>query len=94
MSAYLVKIIQPTLNKSDVRITNSSSFASEIKDWNIGSTEIQVSYDIVALYPSVPIKKATSTMLDLLQADFDAFKTRTKLTLNHIKSLIDLCMEN
>ena len=33
-------------------------------------------------------------MLDLLRADFADFKSRTNLTLDHIKSLIDLCLEN
>ena len=94
VSAFLVKIIQPTLNKNEVRITNSSAFTREIKDWNVSQDEIQVSYDVVALYPSVPIKKATTTMLDLLRADFADFKSRTNLTLDHIKSLIDLCLEN
>ena len=78
--AFLVKIIQPTLNKNEVRITNSSAFTREIKDWNVSQDEIQVSYDVVALYPSVPIKKATTTMLDLLRADFADFKSRTNLT--------------
>ena len=94
VSSYLVKIIQPTLNKNDVKITNSSSFVNEAKSWVINPEEVHVSYDVVALYPSIPIQKATITMLELLKNDFDDFKRRTVFTLIHIKMLINLCMEN
>ena len=42
VSSYLVKIIQPTLNKNDVKITNSSSFVNEAKSWVINPEEVQV----------------------------------------------------
>ena len=51
ISKYLVEIIQPTLNKSEYKVVNSSSFVAEAKEWNIEKDEIQVSYDIVNLYP-------------------------------------------
>ena len=57
VSEYLVKIIQPTLSKSSVMVKNSKSFVDEAKTWTIDPDEIQVSYDAVALYPSVPVKK-------------------------------------
>ena len=39
-SKYLVKIIQPTLNKNKHRVLNSSSFVEEAKEWNISPSEI------------------------------------------------------
>ena len=94
VSSHLVKIISPTLNKNNAKITNSSSFIREIKEWEILQDEIQVSYDIVALYTSVPIEKATIVILELIRRDIEDFNTRCKLTLLHVKKLIDLCMEN
>ena len=94
VSAYLVNLIQPTLNKNEIRITNSSSFVNEAKTWTIDTNEIQVSYDVVALYPSIPVEKAKIIMLELLKNDFEDVKSRTIFTLNNIKSMIDLCMEN
>ena len=76
-----------------VRITNSSSFVTEAKSWIINPEEIQVSYDVVALYPSVPIQKATIIMLELLQDDFEDFRQRIIFTLPQVKSMIELCME-
>ncbi|XP_065665092.1 uncharacterized protein LOC136086710 [Hydra vulgaris] len=57
-SQYLVKIIQPNLNKNKTRLLNSSSFVNEAKSWVISPNEIQVSFDVIALYPSIPIDRA------------------------------------
>ena len=48
-SEYLVKIIQPTLNKNKTRLLNLSSFVNEAKSWVISPNEIQVSFDVIAL---------------------------------------------
>ena len=58
ISKYLVKIIQPTLNNSQHKIKNSVEFVNKAKTWKISPTEIQVSYDVVNLCPSVPLDKA------------------------------------
>ena len=77
-----------------MKIVNSCTFINEAKGWIIGPSEIQVSYDVVALYPSVPRKKATTIILELHKNDHDNLKSRTIFNLKHIKSMIDLCMEN
>ena len=58
ISEYLIKIIQLTLTKSQHKIKNYVEFVNEAKTWKISPTEIQVSYDVVNLYPSVfPLTK-------------------------------------
>ena len=93
VSKHLVKVIQPTL-KNETSIKNSAQFVEKAKTWDIGQREIQVSFDVVAMYPSIPIEKATKVIMDMLSADFENVKTRTPLKLEHIKSLIDLCLKN
>ena len=72
--------------------SNSVSFVNEAKTWDIGINEVQVSYDVVALYPSVPIKKAIAAMMDIINADFDDISLQTKLNIDDIQSLITLCL--
>ena len=91
ISKYLVKIIQSTLNKSQHKIKNSVEFVNEAKTWKISPAEIQVSYDVVNLYPSVPLDKAIDVIVEYLKHDFNNVKTRTKLTLVDIHQLIELC---
>ena len=92
-SKLLVDLIQPTLNKNPIRVKNSSSFVNESRTWEIDKDEVQVSYDVVALYPSVPVSKAIDGITDILAADMHEIKKRTKLTLLDIRSLIELCLQ-
>ena len=92
LSEYLVKIIQPTLNKSDISVRNSKTFVDTAKNWDIGVNEIQVSYDVVALYPSIPVKKAIDNLMNMLKADEIDFKTRTIFNLNHVEEMLKVCL--
>ena len=91
ISEYLVKLAQPTLNKNPVRIKNSRTFVEMAKGWNIEKDEVQVSYDVVNLYPKVPIKKSIGVFMDMLNAD-PVVRTRTKLSMVEIKELVELCL--
>ena len=93
VSKYLVKIIQPTLSKNPIVVKNTKEFVEEAKNWDIGPNEIQVSFDVVALYPSVPVKKAIENLMDMLQDDYEDFKTRTILKLKHVKQLLEVCLD-
>ena len=42
-SEYLVKIIQPTLNKNETRLKNSQTFVQTSDTWLIDKNEVQVS---------------------------------------------------
>ena len=68
----MVNIAQPTLDKYETRLKNSESFFAKAK--TISPTEVQVSLDVVNLYPSVPINKATTVMIDLLNSDPELLK--------------------
>ena len=91
ISSHLVNLVQPTLDKNKTRLKNSQTFVDQAKTWDIGATETQVSYDVVNLYPSVPLKEATSVLLDLLKNDQE-LKKRTKLTIPEIKKMLELCL--
>ena len=92
LSEYLVKICQDTLNKNIIRVKNSQSFVQEAKTWEITPEEVQVSYDVVNLYPKVPVKEAIDVLTEQLNADKDHLKTVTKLKINEIKELLQLCL--
>ena len=100
---YLVKILQPTLNKNKHRVINSSSFLEESEEWNKTSNDIQTSFDVVNLHLSVPIDEAVAVIIEMLINDIDGLRKRTKLTLTDIHKrtkltlidihkLIELCL--
>ena len=91
ISEYLVKLIQPILNKNETMLKNSSTFVREAKTWEISPQEIQVSYDVVNLYPSVPLKEATNVIVEMISKDVELTQ-KSKLKINEIKLLIELCL--
>ena len=92
ISQYLAELIQLTLNKSKYKITNSSSFVNEAKNWLAKRDEVQVSDDIVNLYPSVPINKALDALIDQLNNGKDDLIKRTKLCLKDVYEIAALCL--
>ena len=91
-SKYLVDIVQHTLNKNKHRVINSSSFVNEAATWETTQEEIWVSYDVANLYPSIPIDKAITILMDTLNNDLDDLNTRIKLTLTDIHKLTEICL--
>ncbi|XP_065667720.1 uncharacterized protein LOC136088011 [Hydra vulgaris] len=68
-------------------------FIDLTKSWLIDPSEIQISFDVVALYPSIPIDRAIPVIIDILNNDIDNLKKRTKLTLSDIHEMIELCLK-
>ena len=64
----------------------------EAKTWTIASDEVQVSYDVVNLYPSVPIKESIEVLIDQLNQDRENLQSETKLKISEIKELLELCL--
>ena len=56
-------------------LKNSKQFVDEAKSWEISPDEIQVSFDVVALYPSIPVKKAIDDLMNMLKTDEQDLKT-------------------
>ena len=82
LSKYLVNITQATLNKNEIRLTNTASFVDKAKNWDISPSEVQVSFDVVNLYPSVPINKAILVMMDILKGELRSFSIFQYVTEN------------
>ena len=91
ISNYLVNNIQPTLNKNVTRLKNSYTFKQVAETWEIEPNEVQVSYDVVNLYPSIPIPESIGIVLQQLNNDPE-FTTRTKLTIDEVRILLELCL--
>ena len=92
-SKYLIEIIQQTLNKNKYRVINSHTFLQEAKIWEIYQDKVQVSYNVVNLYPSVPVEKEYKKILrDTLNNDKEHLIEHTKLTLTGVHKLTELCL--
>ena len=89
ISKYPEGIIQPILNKNQHKVKSSKSFVSQVKTWKIELDEIQASYDVANLYPSLPVDDAMDVIILQSINDYDDLKT-TKLVPIDILQLMEL----
>ncbi|KFD45032.1 hypothetical protein M513_14091 [Trichuris suis] len=92
LSRYLKKIIKPLTSKEQSFVKNSKTFVNEIRNYNLETDEILVSYDVKELFPSIPISDALDTLYNLLNADTNLLSI-TKLNPFHIIKLVSFCMQ-
>ncbi|XP_065665570.1 uncharacterized protein LOC136086996 [Hydra vulgaris] len=79
------------LDKNITKLKILSTFVKTAKLRNISNGEIQVSYDVVNLYPTISLGEAMKILLDMLE-HFPNLNKLTKLSVSEITSLIDLCL--
>ena len=65
----LAKILKPLVGKSMYHIHNTQDFIQQIKDIKLQKDQCMVSFDVKALFTSVPIKPAINTIKKLLEGD-------------------------
>ena len=64
----------------------------EAKESKIEPTKIEISYNVVNLYSSVPLDRSIQIIVEFLQKDHAELKKRTNLNLTGIHELLVLCL--
>ena len=89
----LVGILQPLVGKSQYHIQNSQIFAESIKDITLLPGECITSYDVTALFTSVPVDPALDIIKNKLPQEH-TLSQRTRLTTQHIIELLGFCLHS
>ena len=87
----LARILKPLVGKSIYHIHNTQDFIQQIKDIKLQKDQCMVSFDVKALFTSVPIKPAINTIKKLLEEDPELQK-RTTLSVTNIIRLLEYCL--
>ena len=90
-SKELAKILKPLFGKSIDHVHNTQDFIQQIKDIKLQEDQCMVSFDVKALFTSVPIKPAINPIKKLLEEDPELHK-RTSLSVKNITRLLDYCL--
>ena len=92
-SKELSRILGPLVGKSPHHICNNQDFMKQLKGITLGPDEAMVSYDVRALFTSVPIKPALEVIEKFLKDDPDLQKGTTMST-KHIMDLLEFCLRS
>ena len=89
----LAKILKPLVGKSPHHINSTQDFVKQVKHTTLGPVECLSSYDVSALFTSVPVDPALNIIRELLEKDH-TLKERTVLAFTAIILLLEFCLKN
>ena len=87
----LAKILKHLVGKSMYHLHSTQDFIQQIKYIKLQQDQCMVSFDVKALFTSVPIKPAINTIKKLLEEDPELHK-RTSLSVKNITRLLEYCL--
>ena len=90
-SKEVARILKPLVGKSEHHVKNTQDFIESIKGIHLSEDQCMVSYDVKALFTSVPTNKACIIIRQRLEEDPE-LNQRTSLTIDDIISLLEFCI--
>ena len=88
----LTKILKPLVGKSPHHINSTQDFVEQVKHITLTPGECLSSYDVSALFTSVPVDLALMVIKDLLVKD-PTLKDTTVLPVEDIILLLEFCLK-
>ena len=92
LAKELAKILKPLVGKSPYHINSTQDFVEQVRHITIVPGEYLSSYDVSALFTSVPIDPALKVIKDQLEKD-PTLKDRTVIGVDDIILLLEFCLK-
>ena len=89
----LAKILKSLSGNTIHQVNNSKEFAEDIKKIQLEEGECIMSYDVAALFTSIPVKPAIEVIKKKLEQDTELHQ-RTTMSIQNILDLLELCLCN
>ena len=89
----LSRILKPLVGKTEHHVKNTKEFIESIQDITLQKDECLVSYDVEALFTSVPIQSALTITKKKLEEDRE-LHLRTAMSVQHIFWLLEFCLNS
>ena len=91
IAKYLTQILSPLVGQSPHFIKNSLDFVEKVRNLEVPPGRKMVSYDVTALFTSIPVDKASKVVEDKLQKDLNLRK-RCELSVGQLLQLLTFCL--
>ena len=89
---YLADVLSLLMGKTEHHVRNSKEFAEYVQSLKVGPEEEIRSYDVLALFTSVPVDKAFEIIRKRLQDDI-TLPNRTPLSPYDVIAVLDKCLK-
>ena len=89
----LARILKPLVGRTIYSVQNTKDFAEQIKNIKLLPDKCIISYDVKALFTSVPIEPAIKIIQQHLEND-NELQQRTSMSVKHIIMLLEFCSKN
>ena len=88
---FTADLISPLVGKTRYFLKNSKDLVEKLRDIVLEDDEELVSFDVVALFTSVPVKESIVIIGDILSND-DTLSERTDLSVKQVLGLLEYCL--
>ncbi len=88
---FITDIIKPLVGKTPRHLQNSQDLLNKLKDVRVGDSEEMVSYDVTALFMSVPVNDSLTIIRRKLENDSE-LSNHTSLSVDHVIELLKCCL--
>ena len=92
-SKELARILSPLVGRSPYHVHNNQDLLEDLRSIKLGKDECLMSFDVKALFTSVPIEPAIKIIKKLLEED-QTLRQRTSMEVNHIVSFLEFCLRS
>ena len=92
MARELTKILKPLVDKSPHHINSTHDSVKQVEQLTLTPGECLSSYNVSALFSSVPVDPALGVIKDLLDK-YPTLKDRTVLLVKDIIPLLEFCLK-
>ena len=89
---HLAQLLRPLVGSTVHHVKNAHQFSELIRHVRVEEDEVLCSYDVSALFTSVPVDKALIIIKERLEED-KTMADRTNLSPSDIISLLELCLK-
>ena len=89
----LARILKPLAGRTIYSVHNTQDFAEQMKTIKLMPDECITSYDVKALFTSVPIEPSIKIIKQHLENDKELHQ-RTSMSVHHITMLLEFCLKN